>query len=255
MNEQNKKGFFSEIDWQDNFRSLLWAIIFAIIFRTFLFEPFRIPSGSMIPTLRVGDYLFTSKYAYGYSGASFVVNIPLAKRYFYTEPTRGDIIVFRGKKDPETYYIKRLIGLPGDKIQVRLGTVYVNDKPIDRKLAGTFTMLGQSGESKKLDVYRESLQEGELNYYTLDMNINAHSNFPDTTPVYTVPENHVFFMGDNRNNSIDSRFLSDIGYIPYQNLVGKALFLFWSEETNLVDIFTKLEFGRAFKSVYNEPQL
>ena len=252
---EQKKGFVSEIDWQDNFRSLLWAILFAIVFRTFLFEPFRIPSGSMIPTLRVGDFLFTSKYSYGFSGASFIVNIPLGKRYFYSEPERGDIIVFRGKKDPETYYIKRLIGLPGDKIQVRQGNVYVNDKPIDRKLESTFTMQGQNGESKSFDVYKETLKDGELKYAVLDMNINNHMSFPDSTPVYEVPDNHVFFMGDNRNNSIDSRFLSDIGYIPYQNLVGKALFLFWTEETNLADVFTKFEFGRAFKSVYHEPQL
>ena len=236
-------------DYQDFFKSILWAIIIAIIFRTFLFEPFRIPSTSMVPTLMVGDYLFTSKYIYGYSKYAFPVPIPFIEgRYLFTSPERGDIIVFKGVQDPETYYIKRLVGLPGDSIQVKKGILFINDAAVEREHLGEYKKIGDSGETRLYSQYKETLPNG-VSYNILDANIDNHTRFPDNTILYIVPEKHYFMMGDNRNHSKDSRFLSEFGYIPEDRLVGKAQFLFMTDDFKISNFLSDHNTGRAMKVI------
>jgi signal peptidase I len=250
---ENKNFLLKKIkdfNWKELFSSLLWAIIIALIFRTFLFEPYRIPSGSMMPTLRVGDYLFVNKFAYGYSKHSFLGSvIPFDGRIFSSLPKRGDIIVFKGVKSLNIFYIKRLIGLSGDVIQVKNGVLYINEQPLDRKFVGEFEGVKNDDEREYYNKYKEVMKEEGLEYNVLDANIKNHKFFPDNTPKYTVPQNHYFFMGDNRNNSIDSRFLNEMGYIPEDNLVGRAEFLFWTEDLSFVNLITKLDSGRSFKAI------
>ncbi len=241
-----------DFDYQEFFRSLLWAIIIALIFRTMLFEPFKIPSGSMMPNLLVGDYLFASKYSYGYSKHSLPFSIPLFKgRVLFDQPERGDIIVFKGVKDPQTHYIKRLIGLPGDTVQVRRGVLYVNEQEVERWQSGDYKRTGHFGETINYSEYIEMLPNGVL-YKVLDANIDNHREFPDETIKYEVPKGYYFFMGDNRNHSVDSRFLNQMGFIPEENLVGKAVFMFWTEDFSIVDFLTQLKTGRAFTVIGNE---
>jgi len=245
-------GYINNFDYSEFFRSLLWAIIIALIFRTILFEPFKIPSGSMLPNLQVGDYLFTSKYSYGYSKHSMPFSPPLFKgRILENMPERGDIIVFKGAKDPQTHYIKRLIGIPGDTVQVKRGVLYLNDAEVPRQPSGDYKIAGKYGEQINYSKYTETLPNG-VKYTVLDANENFHMSFPDETIKYEIPQGYFFFMGDNRNNSIDSRFLNQMGLIPAENLVGKALFMFWTEDFSIVDFFTSLNTGRAFKVIENE---
>jgi signal peptidase I len=242
----------TEFDYAEFFRSLLWAIIIALIFRTMLFEPFKIPSGSMMPNLLVGDYLFASKYSYGYSKHSLPFSIPIFNgRVMFDEPERGDIIVFKGVKDPQIHYIKRLIGLPGDTVQVKRGTLYINDKEIERWQIGNYTRIGSYGEHINHSEYVELLPNG-IQYKVLDANLNNHREFPDETIKYQVPAGHYFFMGDNRNHSVDSRFLNQMGFVPEENLVGKAVFMFWTEDFSIQKFLTEFKTGRAFKVIENE---
>jgi signal peptidase I len=230
---------------QEFFKSLLWAIVIALIFRTFIFEPYRIPSGSMLPTLMVGDYLFASKYPYGYSKYSFPLPAPLMEgRFMDRAPERGDIIIFKGAKDPGTFYIKRLIGLPGDTIQVKRGVVYINNKAVEREEAGTFKKTGQFGEQQLYTQYKETLPNG-VSYITLDANIANHTQFPDQTSEYKVPAGNYFFMGDNRNNSIDSRFLNDMGFIPEDRLVARADYLLFTRDFSISEFIKNFDRGRA----------
>jgi signal peptidase I len=247
MNTAKKlKHIALNVNYKEWFSALLWAAAIALIFRTLAFEPFRIPSGSMIPTLMVGDFLFTEKYKYGYSKYSLPFGIPIFEgRLWFSQPQRGDIIVFKGVDDPHTYYIKRLIGLPGDSIQMKNNVLYINEQPIDRKYIGEFVRVGAMGEHIEYSKYLESLPNG-IEYVTLDANIDEHRSFPNNTVKYTVPDRHYFFMGDNRDNSVDSRFLNSMGYVPEDRLVGKAVFLFWSSDLSLIDLITKGETGRAF---------
>lgn len=241
-----------EFDYADFFNSLLWAIIIALIIRTMIFEPFKIPTGSMIPTLQVGDYIFATKYSYGYSKHSLPLSIPLFNgRIMFQEPKRGDIIVFRGVKDPSIHYIKRLIGLPGDKIQLKRGILYINGQALEKKLAGNFKSFGKLGEPFHYTIYTEKLSD-HLSYQILDANLNEHRDFPDDTPEYDIPPQMYFFMGDNRNNSTDSRFQNEMGFIPEENLVGRAAFIFWSRDFNIYDLVTQFDTGRAFTLIHNE---
>jgi signal peptidase I len=218
--EKRKEGGIAE-----TVRVIFHALIIALIIRTFLFQPFNIPSGSMKETLLVGDYLFVSKYTYGYSRYSIPFSPPLfSGRIWSGNPERGDIVVFRLPKDDTTDYIKRVIGLPGDRIQMIEGVLHINGEPVKRERIEDFIENEEGGRTTRVKRWRETLPNG-VSYTTLDLIDNG---FYDSTSVYTVPAGHYFMMGDNRDNSTDSRVLSQVGYVPLQNIVGKAQVIFFS---------------------------
>lgn len=209
----------------DTAKTLIYAVLIALFIRTFAFEPFNIPSGSMIPSLLVGDYLFVSKYSYGYSRHSLPLSLPLIPgRVFSSEPERGDVAVFKLPKDNKTDYIKRIVGLPGDKIQVREGRLYLNGKLVERRALPGFPARGPFGSTTEVPQFEETLPNG-VKHLILEKTDRGQL---DNTSVYTVPPGHVFGMGDNRDDSLDSRVLSEVGYIPMENLVGRAEFIFFS---------------------------
>jgi signal peptidase I len=193
-----------------------------IFFRAFLFQPFYIPGGSMMPTLLVGDSLFVSKYAYGYSRYS----LPFPGRIFGSVPARGDVVVFRMPKNDSVDYIKRVVGLPGDTIQMRQGLLYINGAPVQRERLADFTGDDPCGTAvdSRTKRWRETLMKG-VSYETLDC---VDNGFYDNTNVYKVPDGHIFVLGDNRDNSTDSRVLSAVGYIPLENIVGRAGLIYFS---------------------------
>lgn len=207
----------------ETLRTVLYAVLIAIVLRTFAYEPFSIPSGSMLPTLMVGDYLFVSKFSYGYSRHSFPMSLaPIEGRIFASEPERGDVAVFKLPTDNRTDYIKRIIGLPGDKIQVRDGLLHINGEPVEREKLGE-GMVRSSGFPVRITEYEETLPNGVEH---LIWERGTDEVF-DNTPVFTVPEGHFFAMGDNRDSSQDSRS-KNVGFIPKENLVGRAEFIFFS---------------------------
>jgi signal peptidase I len=207
---------------------IIEALLIALVFRTFLYHPFNIPSGSMEPTLLIGDYLFVSKFSYGYSRYSFPIDLSFIDGRIWQGdgPERGDIAVFRPPREPGTDYIKRVIGLPGDRIQVQGGVLYINGEAVKREPAGAWEgddRFGRPGVNQ----YRETLPNG-VSYITLDMTENGPG---DDTRVFEVPPGHYFLMGDNRDNSQDSRFLNGpVGFVPVENLVGRAEIIFFSVE-------------------------
>lgn len=200
-------------------RSFLIAIAIALVFRSVAYEPFHIPSGSMLNTLYKGDYIFVSKLSYGYSRFSFPLGIDLFEgRKFFTPPERGDIVVFRLPTDTRVDYIKRLIGLPGDRIQVKGGRLYINDKAVAVTRKGDIMVPDNNDGEENAVLYEETLPNGVTHNI-----LNTQENGPvDDTPVYVVPAKHYFMMGDNRDNSQDSRYLRQVGFVPEENLVGRA---------------------------------
>jgi len=210
----------------ETIRVIIHALLIAVVIRTFLFQPFNIPSGSMKATLLVGDYLFVSKYSYGYSHYSIPFSPPLfSGRILGSQPARGDVIVFRPPNDTSTDFIKRLIGMPGDRIQMKEGLLYINDEPVKRERLSDMTgepVCGQSAETARVKRWKETLPNG-ISYESLDC-VDS-SGFPDTTNVYQVPEGNFFMMGDNRDESSDSRVW---GVVPFENLVGRAQVIFFS---------------------------
>ena len=195
--------------------TLFFALIVGLLLRVLLFEPFHIPSGSMKSTLLVGDYIFTSKYTYGYSRYSIPFSPPIIKgRIFSRLPKAGDVVVFRPPKEPNLHYVKRVIGVPGDKIQIINGLLYINGNQMKYEKTSDFI----DSDGKKITRYLETLYNGNT-HEILD---EVKNSSLDNTPVYNVPEGHVFVLGDNRDNSRDSRFIKDVGYIPIENIVGKV---------------------------------
>ena len=223
-------------------RTIVYAVAIAVIVRTFFYEPFNIPSGSMKPTLLVGDYLFVSKFAYGYSRHSLPFSPPIGDgRLFETLPERGDVAVFKLPSNNRTDYIKRIVGLPGDQIQVKGGVLYVNDQEVERVEIEDFIDDGpggrmscrsfarqEQGSTHGVKRFQETIPSdgGDgVSYTVLDECPDGNGDY-DNTDVFTVPEDHIFAMGDNRDNSLDSR--AKVGYVPIENLVGRAEIIFFS---------------------------
>ena len=217
--------------WLDNIKTIVYAGLIAVGIRTVAFEPFNIPSGSMIPTLLVGDYLFVSKFAYGYSRYSIPFSPDLfSGRIFGSLPKRGDVVVFKNMHDGYVDYIKRIVGLPGDHIQVRGGVLYVNGQPAVQHPAGPVIADDETGVPLQETGYTETLPFGGPTHEIARMARADDNSFPNTTPEYVVPEGNLFAMGDNRDNSLDSRFMDGrgVGFLPVENLVGRAEFIFFS---------------------------
>jgi signal peptidase I len=209
----------------DIVKVVIHALILAGIVRIFLFQPFNIPSGSMMGTLLVGDYLFVSKYSYGYSRYSFPFGmLGFSGRVWSGEPERGDIAVFRLPTDTSIDYIKRVIGLPGDEIQMRNGILHINGTAVPKRRVEDFVGTNGSGRETTVPRFEETLPNG-VKYFVLDGNPNG---FADNTAVYKVPPGSYFMMGDNRDNSTDSRFTSEVGPVPLENFVGRAQIIFYS---------------------------
>lgn len=215
-----------EESWIDIVKTLVYAVLIALFIRSFAIQPFNIPSGSMKSTLLVGDYLFVEKYAYGYSRYSFPWGLgPLGElwhgRIFASQPKRGDVVVFRLPSDPSIDYIKRVIGLPGDTVQMIHDRLYINNRIVPEKRVSDFVET-IDGYQRRVPRYEEFLPGGKT-HYILDSTPDGPY---DNTKLFKVPPGHYFMMGDNRDNSDDSR--ADVGYVPAQNLVGKAELIFFS---------------------------
>lgn len=245
-------------------KAMAFAAAIALIIRSFLFEPFNIPSGSMFPSLLVGDYLFVKKWTYGYSQYSFPLDaVPMNGRIMAGTPERGDVVVFRQPKREGVDYIKRIIGLPGDKIQVTEGRLYINGVMVPRQNEGTETYETE-GRPFQFTRYIETLPNGVKHFI---YEISDHESL-DNTPEFTVPEGHYFAMGDNRDQSLDSRVEQELGPVPAKNLIGPASFIFFSTEgigdkcvytgvfaaiqstgCKAVEYVKAIRYGRIFKSV------
>ena len=221
MSKRKPEGKFEFI------KTIVIAGALALGFRSLLFEPFNIPSGSMIPTLLVGDYLFVSKYSYGYSRYSFPFGMaPFDGRVFETPPERGDVAVFRQPQNESVAFIKRIVGLPGDRIQVTDGGLRINDVAINRVRKG-FATASDGYNVIRFAVYQETLPNGKS--YLIQE--RSDDDVLDNTNVFLVPDGHYFMMGDNRDNSRDSRTTS-VGMVPAENLIGRAERLFFSHNSS-----------------------
>lgn len=211
----------------DTARTIFYALLIALFIRAFFFQPFNIPSGSMISTLLIGDYLFVSKYAYGYSRHSLPFSPNLfSGRIFAGAPERGDVVVFKTPADGRTDFIKRVVGLPGDRIQMVDGVLHINGSAVKRERIGEYLDRDRHGNVRRHTQYRETLPNG-VSHNTLD---STPAGLLDDTQEFRVPEGHYFMMGDNRDNSSDSRRINDVGYVPAENLVGRAEILFFSTD-------------------------
>ena len=228
---------------------LIQALLIALVIRTVLFQPFSIPSGSMRPTLLEGDYLFTSKFSYGYSRYSIPFAPPVFKgRIWDGAPERGDIAVFKLPSNTRIDYIKRVIGLPGDRVQMIGGVLNINGMAVKREKQESITNLDVTEVDRPVDVYKETLPNG-VTYNTLDLTQNG---IGDDTREFVVPAGHYFMMGDNRDKSVDSRF--NVGFVPVENFVGKANYIFFSvsDEASPMEFWrwpSVVRLGRMFTNV------
>jgi len=235
----------------DNIKTLFYALFIAFLIRSFFFQPFYIPSSSMEPNLLIGDRLFVSKFSYGYSRHSFPFSPKIFKgRFFDNKPKRGDIIVFKTPSDNRTDYIKRLIGLPGDIVQIINKDLYLNNKKIVKKKASNSIKINCGNESLESVFFEETLPNG-----TKYLAVYRKNGTMMNTDKFIVPDNHYFFMGDNRDCSRDSRFLSSVGYVNFNNLVGKAQIVFFSNDYMKGSFFEfwkwnqSIRFYRMFKKI------
>ena len=240
------KNFFRE-----NIKTLFYALLIALFIRSFLFQPFYIPSSSMEPNLLVGDRLFVSKYSYGYSKHSFPFSPNIfAGRKLFNEPMRGDVVVFKTPADNRTDYIKRLVGLPGDVLQFIDGNLYLNNNEIFKNINKEGNIINCGKIIIDSDIYTEELPNGIL-YKTAYSKENRYLN----SDKFKVPENHYFFLGDNRDCSKDSRYLGSVGYVHKNNLVGKARIIFFSSDRKIGNFLEfwkwkhSIRFDRLFKVI------
>ncbi len=230
-----------------NLKSISLAVFIALVIRSFIAEPFNIPSGSMKPNLLVGDFIFVSKWSYGYSRHSLPFSIPiLPKKIFSKKPKRGDIVVFKTPEDNRTDYIKRVIGLPGDKIRIVNGEIILNESKIVRKKMNDFL-----DNDKKTSIRRVRKYEEYHEYVNIEVLDIMDNGIADNTEMFIVPDGHFFVMGDNRDNSQDSRF-RNVGYIPFDNLVGKARFIFFSLENSRFLEFWKWPKAIRLKRIFKK---
>ena len=235
----------------DNVKTLFYALIIAVIIRSFFLQPFYIPSSSMEPNLLVGDRLFVTKYTYGYSKHSFPFSPNIFEgRILFSKPKRGDVVVFKTPADNRTDYIKRLIGIPGDEIQFIDGNLYINNNELLKTKISKTANVFCGNETIEVKFFNEKLSNGKeyTSVYRSDYTFKNSDKF-------VVPDGHYFFLGDNRDCSKDSRFLSEVGYVHQNNLVGKAQFIFFSSDIRVGSIFSFwnwsniIRFDRFFKKI------
>ncbi|MAV62022.1 MAG: signal peptidase I [Candidatus Pelagibacter sp.] len=245
----NKKNIINSI--LENIKTIIGALIIAVIIRSFIFQPFYIPSSSMEPTLLIGDRIFVSKYTYGLSRHSFPFSPNIFnERIFYKKPEQGDLVVFKTPADNRTDYIKRLIGLPGDEVQFTEGDILINGKKIIRKKIKTINMVRCGKFSFSVNAYEEILPNG-VKY----MAVYNEAGTLQNTKKFKVPDNHFFLLGDNRDCSKDSRYLESVGYVNFVNLVGKAQIIFFSNDTlkgsllKFWNLKNSFRFNRLFKKI------
>ena len=227
----------------ENIKTLFYAFVIAIVIRSLIIQPFYIPSSSMEPNLLVGDRLFVTKYSYGYSKHSFPFSPPIFKgRFLFSEPNRGDVIVFKTPADNRTDYIKRLIGLPGDKIQFIDSNLYINNSEVlkSRLSSNDKIFCGK----RKIDVFTfEEVLPNKKKYISVYL-----KDFPfQNSNIFNVPKDHYFFLGDNRDCSKDSRFLSSVGYVHKDNIVGKAQFIFFSSDKSIGSFFSFWKWNKSIR--------
>lgn len=256
-----KKSAASE--WWETIVVIFQALLIAIVLRFFLFQPFSIPTASMQQTLMIGDYFIANKFVWGYGKHSFSLGrygdfalldfeLPISNRIFGSLPARGDVAVFRPVPQNQEY-IKRVVGLPGDTIQVREGRLYINGTMVERERLGTKMDTDSNGDTREVTVYRETFPEG-----TTHIIQEISDTLPlDNTPEYVVPAGHYFMMGDNRDRSADSRVLSQVGYVPAVNLIAKAEARFFSIKDNMPpwQIWqwpANVRWDRMFQSIYGD---
>ena len=227
----------------DNAKTLIGALIIAILIRSLLFQPFYIPSSSMEPTLLVGDRIFVSKYTYGYSKHSFPFSPNITnKRFFSKSPNRGDLVVFKTPADNRTDYIKRLIGMPGDTIQFVDGSILINNKKVLRKRIETQKIIRCGKFLLETNTFIETLPNG-IKHIVVYKKKGTLQN----TQIFKVPDNHYFLLGDNRDCSKDSRYLDSVGYVHNLNLVGEAKLIFFSNDTNTSSLMKFWNLNKSFR--------
>ncbi len=226
-------------------KTVVWAVAIALVLRIIIFQPFNIPSGSMKPNLLVGDFLFVSKPTYGYSRASLIypfTRLDIDGRFLGSEPERGDVLVFKNRKDGNKDYIKRLIGLPGDEVQVKAGHLHINGAPVRKEFVEYRTASCDGMPARQVPIFRETLPNG-VSYIVQECH-GDRGNLDDTG-VYKVPAGRYFMMGDNRDQSEDSRVVARVGYVPYDDIVGRAERLFLSVDGERFSV----RFGRLLKKI------
>jgi signal peptidase I len=240
------KNFFIE-----NLKTIIYALVIAIIIRSLIIQPFYIPSSSMEPSLLVGDRLFVTKFSYGYSKHSFPFSPPIFKgRIFSSSPKSGDVIVFKTPSDNRTDYIKRLIGIPGDKVQFIDGHLFLNDNQILKTKIFQSEPIYCGNGTISVNKFQEKLPNGKI-YNTAYLKNYSYQN----SDPFIVPDQHYFFLGDNRDCSKDSRYLGSVGYVHEDNLVGKAQFIFFSSDFRIGSIFSfwkwkkTIRVNRFFKKI------